>query len=745
MAKQNFLGLVKISGDKWQQYLDAKTAGTGKIIFADITTENQVGKYIYANGIEYKVADSTDLDQLIEKVNNLDLSVADISSWKRQVEEWIPKVNTSIAGLNISTNTLETWRKHIDDVSVDAINASVSDLSTRMEAVEAFDGRIDSLETSMGIVESSINKLETSVGGLLKSATLSAAATGNVATVQVDTLTDAGTPATSSVTVTGDAYVAIVQSADNALTLTTKLGDIATATADASGLATAYDVSAFVKEQIKNLEGALVFKGGVNSDESLPDDAAKGDVYVATGAWKSTEADSSIEAGDLIIRGDQKWIVVERNLDGAVTSGDTLTEGYMVQGAGNQAIATSTVSLQSIVEVSTNAVRTIVAHSSTGDFLEAEAIKTGTTYDISYGIKTHDVSTATSNANGLATALSVKEYVDAQAAGIKVQATLNSSTPSYVDAAAVVDETGRVISASVGVKTATLEDASNGSIGLAMAKDVYDELTAVEQTMATANTTMSNTIGLNSDYSVTWSTASGIAANTTIVKAIEEVAKKTDEAKQSGVTEFGGKTGAISIDTTNTTDGSIKFAMDGSTLKGSINGWSGLVDRVAAAETSIGNVSARVNEVSTRLDDLSTYVRKTVDASIDALQAKDVEIDASIDALQAKDVEIDASIDRLDASINALEAELAKHAVKSIEGEAGIAARANDEFVAVSATKDAEGKVTLDSSVQLATAIDLTDIKNGDEIVTPATATGLATDATVKDYVTYALAWDVIG
>lgn len=727
-SKQNFLGLVKISGDKWQQYLDAKAAGTGKIIFADITTEKQVGKYIYANGIEYKVADSTNLDQLIERVNNLDLSVADISSWKRQVEEWIPKANTSIAGLNISTNTLETWRKHIDDVSVDAINASVSDLSTRMEAVEAFDGRIDSLETSMGIAESSINKLETSVGGLLKSATLSAAATGNVATVQVDTLTDAGTPATSSVTVTGDAYVAIVQSTDNALTLTTKLGDIATATADASGLATAYDVSAFVKEQIKNLEGALVFKGGVNSDESLPDDAAKGDVYVATGAWKSTEADSSIEAGDLIIRGDQKWIVVERNLDGAVTSGDTLTEGYMVQGAaGNQAIATSTVSLQSIVEVSTNAVRTIVAHSSTGDFLEAEAIKTGTTYDISYGIKTHDVSTATSNANGLATALSVKEYVDAQAAGIKVQATLNSSTPNYVDASVSVDATGRVISASVGVKTATLQDASNGSIGLAMAKDVYDELTAVEQTMATANTTMSNTIGLNSDYSVTWSTASGIAADTTIVKAIEEVAKKTDEAKQSGVTEFGGKTGAISIDTAGAADGSVAFTIDGSTLKGTVVGWSGLVDRVDAAETSIGEVSTRVNEVSTRLADLSTYVHKTVDDSIDALHAKDVEIDASID--------------RLDASVNDLEAELAKHAVKSIEGEAGIAARANDEFVAVSATKDAEGKVTLDSSVQLAEAVNLDGI-NG---AAAATATGLATDATVKDYVTYALAWDVIG
>lgn len=382
----------------------------------------------------------------------------------------------------------------------------------------------------------------------------------------------------------------------------------------------------------------------------------------------------------------------------------------MVQGAGNQAIATSTVSLKSIVEVSTNAVRTIVAHSSTGDFLEAQAFKTGTTYDISYGVKTHDVSTATDGANGLATALGVKEYVDAQAADIKVKATLNSSTSKYVDASATVDETGRVISASVGVKTATLVDASNGIDGLATAIDVYKELTAVEETMAEANTKMSNTIGLESDYSVTWSTASGIPANTTIVAAIEKVKEAADEAKQSGVTEFGGKTGAISIDTAGAADGSVAFTMDGSTLKGTVVGWSGLVDRVDAAETSIGEVSTRVNEVSTRLDDLSTYV------------------DASIKALQAKDVEIDASIDRLDASVSALETwKNGASFVNTVEGEA-ITADANTTFVYVNANPTS-GDVKLTSGVVLAT-----------NYYGPTTATGLATDAYVQDF----LAWEVI-
>ena len=135
----------------------------------------------------------------------------------------------------------------------------------------------------------------------------------------------------------------------------------------------------------------------------------------------------------------------------------------------------------------------------------------------------------------------------------------------------------------------------------------------------------------------------------------------------------------------------------------------------------------KVDINTANIDDISAYVHETVDASIDALQAKDAEIDSSID--------------RLDASVSALETELAKHTVKSIEGETGISERANDEYVAVSVTKDDEGKVTLDSSVQLAENVDLTSITGA----TAATATGLATDATVKDYVAYALAWDVIG
>lgn len=482
------------------------------------------------------------------------------------------------------------------------------------------------------------------------------------------------------------------------------------------------------------LTQALVFRGSVSDEQQLPTEKQKvGDTYVASKAMTNPKAD----AGDLFIWNGTGWTQVERNLDGAVQAGEALGADYVILGSGNQTIKASTLSISELNTAIANANSALqnVTASTLSNFVTVEAAKDASAVNVSVGVTTHDVSTAAVDANGLATALGVKEYVDAKATEVKVSATLNSSTPDYVDAAAVVDDAGRVISASVGVKTATLAEASTGKVGLAMAKDVYDELTAVEQTMAAANSAMADTIGLNPDYSVTWTNGLGISVDASIVKAIEEVAEKANQAAQSGVTEFGGKKGAISVDTENTTDGSVKFAMDGSTLKGAVNGWSGLVNRVAAAETSIGDVSARVN-------DLSTYVHNTVDASIDALQAKDTEIDASIDALQVKDTEIDTSIDRLDASVNALETELAKHTVKSIEGEAGITTRANDEYVAVSASEpDAAGKVTIDSNVQLAEAVNL----NGITDATAATATGLATDATVKDYVAYALAWEVIG
>lgn len=734
-SKQNFLGLVKVTGSiaNYSNIVDK----TGKLIFAQVT-DNGVTKYIInANGIEYNIATAEVFNALAARVKSL--------------EDWKGIVDTSIAELVAKDAEI--------DKSIAALDASVKNHETRIGALEDASA---ALAERIADVSKHANDNDASIVALKAKDTEIDASIDNISTrlsnIGITAANNKLTVNGKDVALSGSNYITVT-AADNSVNVSLNAAKIQDGgSADGhENLAT----KGYVDDQIAVLEQALVFIGDIsagNVTEKLTDTEVKaGYTYVAIGAGEYDG--QKFEVGDLIIVKEDakagtsaKIIVVERNLDGAVTAGAPLDSNKLVVGTGAQGVKTIDVTAEGLATAIANAnsaIQVVKAADTQNDYVKisVENSTDPSTKVVSAILTVVDTSAAldgVTSTGSLVDAKAVKDLVDTKAADIKVRATLNSSTPEYVTTSASVDEKGRVISASVGVKTATLAEASTGGAdfkALADARDVYNELTAVEQTMAAANTTMSNTIGLNSDYSVTWSTASGISADTTIVAAIEEVAKKTDEAKQSGVTEFGGKTGAISIDTTNTTDGSIKFAMDGSTLKGSVNGWSGLVDRVAAAETSISNVSTRVNEVSTRLDDLSTYVRKTVDASIDALQAKDVEIDASIDALQAKDTEIDASIDRLDASVSALETELAKHTVKSIEGEAGITTRANDEYVAVSASEpDAAGKVTIDSSVQLAENVDLTSIG-----ATAATATGLATDATVKDYVTYALAWDVIG
>lgn len=670
MAKQNFLGLVRINGT-WEQYEPYRV--DGKLVFANVTGDTSTGKYIWANGLEYKVADNTDLDNLVQRVSTLETSMGTLEDWKIVVD-------SSIEILDASVEKLE---ERIADVSQDVI-----DISTYVH----------------GTVDTSITDISTRLA--------------NVSILAAD---DSIGVNNSTIALVGDDYVNLtadnntisVAIKDEALVKGTNSVDVSLAT------------KGYVDEQISVLEQALVFKGGIAStaDASIKlteNVVEAGYTYVATDAGEYNS--EKFEGGDLIIvRADAsagnvaEIIVVERNLDGAVTASTPLDSSYLVVGTGNQSVKTIDVTAEDLATAIANAnsaIQGVKAATEQNSYvtISVEDGSDTSTIDVSAVLTVVDTSddlAAVNTTGKLVDAKAVKDFVDAQAADIKIQAILNSSTTDYVDASASVDESGRVITASVGVKTATLADASNGSIGLAMAKDVYDELTAVEETMAAANTTMANTIGLNEDYSVTWSTASGISADTTIVAAIEKVKEVADEAKQAGVTEFGGKTGAISIDTTNTTDGSIKFAMDNSTLKGTVNGWSGLVDKV---DTNTNDIA----DVSTSLEVLSTYIHTTVDASIDALQTKDDEIDASISALKTT---------------------LDSYTVKSIEGEDGISERAEDAYVAVSASKDADGKVTLDSSVQLAVDVSLS---TGE---THAEATGLVTDGWVKDF----LAWDVIG
>lgn len=732
-TKQSFLGLVKIEGMQTAAYDSLNK--TGKLVFAHLWDKETDGVkanerfIINANGVEYKIATEdvfkslearvaaleawrpdvdSSIDRLDSSVSALETLLADYSAWKTSVDASIDELQAKDVEIDASIDALKAKDTEIDssidrlDASVNALDTSVEDHETRIETLEGANNTLaeriadvsqDVIDISTYVhvtVNASIDALQAKDAEIDGSIGDISTRLSNIGITAADNSIGVNN---TSIALAGDKYVSLT-AANGTVTAGIKEDALVkgeTHTTDVS-LAT----KGYVDDQIAVLEQALVFIGDITSTADataqLTDAAVQaGYTYVATnpGEYNSKKFD----AGDLIIvKTDAKAgeaadiIVVERNLDGAVTAGAALDSDYVILGNGDQTIKASTLSF-------------------------------------------NDLSTAIANAN------SALQNV-----------TASTSTGDYVTINAVKDTSA--VNVSVGVKVATLADASEGGAdfkALADARDVYERLAEVEEVMSTSVTTMAETLGMTSNLGVDWDSNSGIAAGTDYKTAIEGAYAAAHEAS---VTSFGGKTGAISVDTTNTTDGSVAFTMDGSTLKGTVVGWSDLVTNVSNNETAIGEVSTRVNEVSTRLNDLSTYVRQTVDASIDALQAKDIDIDASIsrldtsvNVLETKVTDIDSSIDRLDTSVSALETKLGTYAVKSIEGETGITARANGEYVAVSASEpDADGKVTLDASVQLAETVDLTGIVDA----TTATPTGLATDATVKDYVAYALAWEVI-
>jgi hypothetical protein len=62
------------------------------------------------------------------------------------------------------------------------------------------------------------------------------------------------------------------------------------------------------------------------------------------------------------------------------------------------------------------------------------------------------------------------------------------------------------------------------------------------------------------------------SAGATVDEALEDLYTKVSQAAASGVQSFGGQTGAITVDTANTTNGQVKFSMSSKQLKGTVNG-----------------------------------------------------------------------------------------------------------------------------------------------------------------------------
>lgn len=504
MAQGPQVKFIKVSS--FDSYVRAKEQHIGAIVFAEFADSKAIEnastgvvcpfpagtKLIYANGIEYNVTNLTKFNEIDSSIDYLDSSLATLY-------EIVNDLNGDLGHdyLDLSTYVHTTVDGSISDISTRLANTStrLNDTSVRLADASV---RLANVSTSHNdlstyvrtTVDGSISDISTRLSGALNNASLYVDTTSTDSSVKITlgTNTVGGTIANTSIKVNGSEYVN-VQHANGAVSvalqnITTAASDI---TENGNKLVKAGDLYSYVSGEIRNLEGALQFKTGIADASAMAAITTPeiGDVYVATGNFEFNG--NNVESGDLLIYGNNGttdgWVIVERNLDGAVSASDELVQNRVTVGAGNHTVKTTDFELPTV--------------------------------DNSTGIKD-----ASANSNVLTTQYAVKDYVDnelaAKVADVKVTAT--TGTSAYVDI--TVDErTGRDIS--VGVKIASLEDyadltfdetkgewvAADGKPqpdGLATAADVAKVIQDNELVVSAALNTFKDKIGLGSDLSIDW-------------------------------------------------------------------------------------------------------------------------------------------------------------------------------------------------------------------------------------------------
>lgn len=512
MAQGPQVKFIKVSS--FDSYVRAKEQHIGAIVFAEfadgtaiVDASNGVvcpfpagTKLIYANGIEYNVTNLTKFDEIDSSIDYLDSSLATLY-------EIVNDLNGDLGNdyLDLSTYVHTTVDGSISDISTRLNNASVrlADVSTKTNDLSTYVHR--TVDVSISDISTRLSNVSTGLSGTLKNASIYAeAGTDSSVKITLVTNTVGNSSLSTDFKVNGSEYVN-VQHANGAVSVS--LQNITTAASDitetSEKLVKASDLHAYVTAEISNLEGALQFKTGIADASTLEGLTPEiGDVYVATGDFEFNNG--NVESGDLLIYGNDGttngWVIVERNLDGAVEATATLTANKVVVGDDNHTVKTTVFELPTV--------------------------------DNSIGIKN-----ASANSSILTTQYAVKEYVDnelaAKVADVKVTAT--TGTSAYVDV--TVDElTGRDIS--VGVKTASLGDyadltfdetegkwkAADGTVqpdGLATTADVAKVIQDNELVVSAALNTFKDKIGLASDLSIDWE--GKYTEGTTIVDAIKDI------------------------------------------------------------------------------------------------------------------------------------------------------------------------------------------------------------------------------
>ena len=103
----------------------------------------------------------------------------------------------------------------------------------------------------------------------------------------------------------------------------------------------------------------------------------------------------------------------------------------------------------------------------------------------------------------------------------------------------------------------------------------------------------------------------GTYSESDLQAAIEAMDGRITSAAASGVQSFGGQTGAITVDTANTTNGQVKFSMSSKQLKGTVNG----LKSAAYTESSVYATSAQGTKADTAIQAVNGTAANYITAS----------------------------------------------------------------------------------------------------------------------------------
>lgn len=208
-------------------------------------------------------------------------------------------------------------------------------------------------------------------------------------------------------------------------------------------------VKGYVDSQVGGLAQALVFKGSVSQGSDLPQNPKVGDTYVISAIGEYAE--ETCEVGDTIICTAEKsgetpaqWLVVQKNIDGAVTRGDEKSwDGKLLVGAAGNQVSSITGSEGQLIKADAegNPVYFTPKYASTDDVNALdERITTATNAAAAADEKAVNAAKKADDASGAAAAAN-QAAVAAQTTANEAKAGLENKadkTPATADAAGLM-------------------------------------------------------------------------------------------------------------------------------------------------------------------------------------------------------------------------------------------------------------------------------------------------------------------